>query len=290
MVRAPRLLAAPLQDALVQHAHGVDDLRVARQRIGLGVGLGGVQRRPGRAGLTVARWLRTAMATAGAAGGERDEAEARMDEEHRREIERRHRRIEQHQHGRAGHEAADLVQAAQGQHVAAVAGRRGRDDAGEHRAAEDGFHSRRQPAEHLAAQGVEQRQDQDESERQQRQHDQRVEAAAGQHAVGNLEQVDRHRQHEQVDEDRENADGDEGAQRDLVPLLEGVARRCRDVRGARAFVAMAMSRPGTAATEPKMVNGRGSFAAQPRRAATALLMRSTSGAGRSNLRASIFIC
>ena len=67
--------------------------------------------------------------------------------------------------------------------------------------------------------------------RQQGQHDERVQAAAGQDAIGNLEQVDRHRQHQQVDEDRENADGDEGAPRDLVPLLDGLARRRRCFRG-----------------------------------------------------------
>ena len=67
--------------------------------------------------------------------------------------------------------------------------------------------------------------------RQKGQHDERVHAAAGQDAIGNLEQIDRHRQHEQVDEDRENADGDEGAQRDLVPLLDGFARRRRCFRG-----------------------------------------------------------
>ena len=153
------LLAAPMQDALVEHAHGVDDLRVARQRLGLRVGLRRVH-----AGLAKRR-RRRALVDDG------DDEQARtpaasvmkprlgMDEEHRGEIERRHRRIEQDQHGRAGDEAAHLVQAAQRQHVAAVAGRRRGDDAGEHRAAEDGLHSGRQPPEHLAAQGVEQRQD-----------------------------------------------------------------------------------------------------------------------------------
>ena len=51
-------------------------------------------------GADVARWLITAMTNKQAAGGERDEAEARMDEEYRGEVERRHRRIEQDHHGR----------------------------------------------------------------------------------------------------------------------------------------------------------------------------------------------
>ena len=42
-VSALRLLASPLQDALVQHSHGIDDLRIARQRLGLRIGLGGMQ-------------------------------------------------------------------------------------------------------------------------------------------------------------------------------------------------------------------------------------------------------
>ena len=37
------LIAAPVQDVLVEHSHGVDDLGIARQRLGLGVGPGCMQ-------------------------------------------------------------------------------------------------------------------------------------------------------------------------------------------------------------------------------------------------------
>ena len=61
------LLAAPMQDALVQHAHGVDDLRVARQRLGLRVGLRACALACA-SGADVARWLSRAMTDQSDAG------------------------------------------------------------------------------------------------------------------------------------------------------------------------------------------------------------------------------
>ena len=85
----------------------------------------------------------------------------------------------------------------------------------------------------------------DESECQQRQHDQRVQAAAGQDAIGDLEQVDRHRQHQQIDEDREHADRDERAASHAAPFLHGrLAVISRLLAEARRGGAGERGRPG----------------------------------------------
>ena len=163
---------------------------------------------------------------------EGDKPELHVDDEHGREIERRQRRIEQQQHRRAGDEIAHVVQAAHRLHVAA-ADVRARNDARNHRPADDRLEAVGQRAQHLAAEDVDQRQYRDERDRQHRQHEQCVEAAAGQHAVGKLKQIQRQRQHQQVDEDREGADGGETALGDRTPATERIGI---DARTPRRFV------------------------------------------------------
>ena len=133
-----------------------------------------------------------------------------MNEEHGGEVERRHRRIEQEQHRRAGDEAAHLVQAAQRLHVAAVAGPGAvvtmLASTGPPRMVSILVASRPSTWRRSVSSSDSTH---DEAERQQRQHDQRFDAAAGQDAIGDLEQVDRHRQHQQIDEDRKCRDRDQ---------------------------------------------------------------------------------
>jgi hypothetical protein len=87
---------------------------------------------------------------------------------------------------------------------------------------EDGAEPRGQRAEHLSPEYVEQGQYREEHQRQHREHQQRVEAATGEHAVGNLEQVDRQGQHQDVDENREHGNGDEMVTCLAPPFLQGI--------------------------------------------------------------------
>ena len=91
------LIATPMQNALVQHPHGVDDLGIARQRFRLGIRSRCVQ-------------IRMSQRTGGCllvherdgdehkAGHQTDKAQSRMNEKHRAEIDRRQRDVEQQQH------------------------------------------------------------------------------------------------------------------------------------------------------------------------------------------------
>ena len=95
----------------MQHAHGVDHLRVARERLGALVGARGVHARLSQ------RHRRCALvehrdAAQNGAGDQGDDAELRAYEENRREVERRQRRVEQQQHEGAGEEVAHVMQAA----------------------------------------------------------------------------------------------------------------------------------------------------------------------------------
>ena len=159
------LVAPPLQHALIEHSHSIDDLRIARQRLRLRVG-----HRSQPSGLHERRRCRSLVQQGNGhesdPSSENDHAELAMDEKDGGEVERRHRRIEQDQHRRAGDEAAHLMQAAQRLHATAVADGRRRDDARQYGSAEDGLHSRRQPAEHLAAQCIQQRKHDDQPQRQ----------------------------------------------------------------------------------------------------------------------------
>ena len=57
-----------------------------------------------------------------------------------------------------------------------------------------------------------------------REHQQCFEAAARQHAVGDLEQVDRQREHQQIHHDRECRDRDQVRARDRAPGRQRVGR------------------------------------------------------------------
>jgi hypothetical protein len=148
------LLAAPMQHALIEHAHGIDDLRVAGERLGMGVGPGGM-----RAALGEQPRGRPLVDCGDGhqheARRQHQPAEIGVDQEDHREVERRDRRVEQQQHGRTGDERAHLMQAAQGLRIAALPGRGSRDDAGEDRRAEDGLHGHGQATEDLPPQHVE---------------------------------------------------------------------------------------------------------------------------------------
>ena len=106
-----RVLVAPMGDALVQHAHGVDHLRVAAKQLGALVGARGMH------ACLSQRHRRRALVEHGdaakkCAGDQRDDAELRVDEKYCGEVERRQRRVEQQQHDGAGEEIAHVVQAA----------------------------------------------------------------------------------------------------------------------------------------------------------------------------------
>src|ERR1700676_4679758 len=54
-----RLPAPPMKNALAQHSHRIDHLRISRQRLGRRIGLCGMQARPRRS--DVAFWLISAI-------------------------------------------------------------------------------------------------------------------------------------------------------------------------------------------------------------------------------------
>ena len=136
-----------------------------------------------------------------------------MDQEHDGEIDRRHRRIEHRQQHRPGDECAQVLQIRQRLEFAARAALRGFGGGAENRSAQSGFGLDRDPHQDEAAHHVHQHMRGDRDDHDDRQHDQRIGAAAGQHAIGHVEQIDRNRQHQQVDGDREDPHGDQVAAR-----------------------------------------------------------------------------
>ena len=130
-----------------------------------------------------------------------DVAEMRVDQEHRQQVDRRSRRIEHRQDHRAGQEAADLLEIGQRLELAVGAGLRGLGRGGEHRAAEPAFDIDRHAHQHEPPHHVEQDMGTDRDHDDQRQHDEGIEAAAGQHAVRHLEEIDRHGEHQGVHHD-----------------------------------------------------------------------------------------
>jgi hypothetical protein len=89
-----RLLATPMQNALVQHPHCVDDLRVARERLGMGIRSGSMQARlrQGRRGCLL---VQNRNGNEHEARKESNAAETRMNEKHRGEIDGCQRHVEQ---------------------------------------------------------------------------------------------------------------------------------------------------------------------------------------------------
>ena len=73
--------------------------------------------------------------------------------------------------------------------------------------AQPGFGFDRNPHQDEAAHHVHQHMRPDRDEHDDGQHHQRVRAAAGQHPIGHVEQVDRYGEHQQVDRNREQPDG-----------------------------------------------------------------------------------
>ena len=101
----------------------------------------------------------------------------------------------------------------------------GRDDAGQHRPAQDGLEIRRQAAPSTCRRSA------SSSARMQRKPtatidsiSERVEAAAGEHAIRELEQIERQGHHQEIDEDREDAHGDQSAARQRMPAPDRIVR------------------------------------------------------------------
>ena len=185
-----RLPATPMENALAQHSHRIDHLRISRQRLGRRIGLGGMQ-------ACLAETLRGRFLVdqrnqrQGQARHDGDVAEISVNEEYDSEVEGRERRVHQQKHDGARDESAHLVKAADRLDGPALAGTGVVDAARQHCAAEQGLHLGRKTPQHLPTQNVDDREDADERQRESREHQQCFEAAARQHAVGYLEQVHR---------------------------------------------------------------------------------------------------
>ena len=145
--------------------------------------------------------------TSASARPQHDESEMRMDQEHDGEIDRRHRRIEHRQQHRTGNERAEMLQVRQCLEFAAGSTLRGLGGGAQHGSAQFSFGLDRDPHQDDAAHHVHQHMRGDRDDHDDGQHHQRVRAAAGQHAIGHVEQVDRNGEHQQVDRNREKSHG-----------------------------------------------------------------------------------
>ena len=214
-------LAPPHHHAFRDHAHGVDDLGIARHRLRLQIGAGreraGARERHGRELL-----VEIGDENQHERGDGDDVAEMRVDQIDRQQIDRRRRRIEHGEDHRTGQEAADLLEIGKRLEFAAGATLRRLGRGAEHRPAEPAFDIHGDPHQHEAAHHVEQDMRQDRDHHDDRQHHQRIEAAARQHPVRHLEQVDRHGEHQRVDHQREDRDDQHVAARVGEPLAENL--------------------------------------------------------------------
>ena len=203
-----RGLSAPDRDALRNHAHRVDDLRVARHGLRLQV-------RAGREDVRASEGFRRCpLIDEGydqqhQAGSRDDEPQIGMNQEDREKIDGADRRIEQHQQHGSGHEIADELQVGEGLELgggAVLCGfRRGCEDG----AAERGFDLDGGSHQHDASDGIEKHVRQDRADHDDRQHDERIEAAARQDAIRQVEEINRNGKDQNVDDEREDADDDE---------------------------------------------------------------------------------
>ncbi len=195
--------AAPYLDAFRDHAHRVDDLGVAghrfRRQVCPGAVIVGLVERDRGHALVQQRHDDQRNARS-----QHDEPEMRMNQEHHGEIDRRHRRIEHRQQHRTGNERAEMLQVGQCLEFAAGSTLRGLGRGAQHGSAQLSFGLDRNPHQDEAAHHVHQHMRGDRDDHDDGQHHQRVRAAAGQHAIGHVEQVDRDGEHQQVDRDREN--------------------------------------------------------------------------------------
>ena len=146
-----------------------------------------------------------------------------MDQEHDGEIDRRDRRIEHRQQYRPGEERAEVLQVGQRLEFAAGSTLRGFGGGAQHGSAQFGFGLDRNPHQDEAAHHVHQHMRRDRDDHDNGQHHQRIGAAAGQHAIGHVEQIDRYGQHQQIDHNREDPDGHHVAAGARKTLAEHVA-------------------------------------------------------------------
>ena len=214
--------AAPYLHAFRNHAHRIDDLGVAGHRFRRQVCPGAV------AVCLVERdrgdpLVQQRHDDQGDARAQHDEPELRMDQEHDGEIGRRDRRIEHRQQYRPGEERAEVLQVGQRLEFAAGSTLRGFGGGAQHGSAQFGFGLDRNPHQDEAAHHVHQHMRRDRDDHDNGQHHQRIGAAAGQHAIGHVEQIDRYGQHQQIDHDREDPDGHHVAAGARKTLAEHVA-------------------------------------------------------------------
>ncbi len=199
-------LAAPYLDAFRNHAHRIDDLGIAghrlRRQVCPGAVIVGLVERDRGDALVQQRHDDQRNSRA-----QHDESEMRMDQEHHGEIDRRHRRIEHRQQYRTGNERAEMLQVGQRLEFATGSALRGFGGGAQHGSAQFGFGFDRNPHQDEAPHHVHQHMRRDRDDHDDGQHHQRVRAAAGQHAIGHVEQVDRDGEHQQVDRNREKSHG-----------------------------------------------------------------------------------
>ncbi|MCY1296530.1 hypothetical protein D9M70_459190 [compost metagenome] len=161
-----------------------------------------------------------------------DGAEMRVNQKHRNDKERRHRGIEKGKQRARHQEGAELLQIAQRLILPPIAveccpGCRAKD-----RSPELGSDLNRGPHQDHAANAVENRLQQHRTDDQGGQHHQRVERAAGEHPVRNLEQIHRDGEYEDVGYDRE----DHHDHQVLPDRLDAGPEACGKIDRSEAFV------------------------------------------------------
>ena len=185
------------------HRQGVDDLRISGHRIEMEIGAAGIT-----AGL---RELPCGEALV-QPGDEKqrdaahhdDDAQMRMHQVDDDDEQRHQWRIEEGDQRAGGDEGTQLLQILQRLVILAVAVQRGARRRRQNRCAELNLQFYCRAHQDEAAHRIHERLQQDSADDGDRQHDQRVHRAAGQHTVGNLEQIDRDRQQQHVDGDGED--------------------------------------------------------------------------------------
>jgi hypothetical protein len=203
-------VASPDLDRLGDHGERVDDLRIARHRIKMEVGLD-----LGLVGLR--EWGRGRALVEQGEDEQQDrrdhddEAEMRMDQEDRQNEDRCDRRVEERDQRARHEERPDLLEVAERLVLAPVSVQRGAGGRAQHGRAQLSCDLDRGAHQDEAPDRIEHRLQHDRADDDGGQHDQRVDRAAGQNAVRYLEQIDRDGEDEDVARHREDHDDGEVA-------------------------------------------------------------------------------
>ena len=201
------LLLPGHRQVLVQ-AHGVDHLGIAHQRFG----------RPGRrhrglaGGADLAlrqRFVEAGQGEQQQGAGDRGMTEQRVDQVDRRNIDGHPGGIEQRQHPRPGQPRADQAEIAQRLGPVGQVGQGGLETAGEGLRCQMRLEPGAEAAEHAGADGIERRHHAERSQGDHAQQDQGLCAATGQDAVVDLHHVERRGEHQDIDAQAEQSDGEE---------------------------------------------------------------------------------